>query len=219
MDKLAAKEVLEYIGVKTAPFRIHVKGTPPIDFASIKKSLGAPLFVKPTKTGSSVGISKVHEAAELAPALELAHRYDDVVLIESAVPGAREIEVACLGNRDDAKASLPGEIVPDREFYDYESKYSDDSTSQGVIPADLPPDVAEQIQSTAVKAYQALGCSGLARVDFLLGADGSIILNEINTLPGFTNISMYPKLWGHMGLSQTKLIDRLLELAVARSRT
>jgi D-alanine-D-alanine ligase len=211
MNKLATKEILEYIGIKTAPFRVHSSSSP-IDYAATTKALGSPIFVKPTKTGSSVGITKVKTANEWQAALNLAHQYDDTVLIESAIPNAREIEVAVLGN-EYAQAAAPGEIVPDREFYDYDSKYDDDSTSKAIIPADLPNDVAARIQETAIKAYSVLGCSGLARIDFLYGDDDSIILNEINTMPGFTNISMYPKLWEHEGLSQTDLIDQLIELA------
>jgi D-alanine-D-alanine ligase len=211
MNKLATKEILEYIGVKTAPFRVHSSSSP-IDYTAATKALGSPIFVKPTKTGSSVGITKVHSVDEWQAALDLAHQYDDTVLIESAIPNAREIEVAVLGN-EDVQAAAPGEIVPDREFYDYDSKYDDNSTSKAIIPANLPNDVVTKIQATAIKAYRALGCSGLARVDFLYGDDGVIILNEVNTLPGFTDISMYPKLWEHEGLSQTDLIDRLIELA------
>jgi D-alanine-D-alanine ligase len=211
MDKLAAKEILEYIGIRTAPFRIH-NANQPIGYEEAVAALGSPLFIKPTKAGSSVGISKVHSEAEWQPSLDLAHQYDDTVLIETAVPGVREIEVAILGNAD-ARAATPGEIVPDREFYDYDSKYDDASTSEVIIPAKLPAAVMKQIRETAVAAYHALGCSGLARVDFLYGDDDSIILSEINTMPGFTDISMYTKLWAHEGLTQTELINRLIELA------
>ena len=212
MNKLATKRVLEFIGIKTAPFYIH-RSNPSINYNTLVKNLGSPLFVKPTKTGSSVGISKVKNEMEFKKALALAHKYDKTVLIEAAIAGAREIEVAMLGSSN-VEASVPGEIIPDREFYDYESKYSDDSTSQAIIPADLPSEVADQIRSIAVRAFKVLGCSGLARIDFLYSSDGQIILNEVNTMPGFTDISMYPKLWEHVGLSQTELIDKLLDLAV-----
>jgi D-alanine-D-alanine ligase len=210
MDKLAAKRVLEYVGIKTAPFLTHISGDK-IDYENTAQTLGKTLFVKPTKTGSSVGISKVHNESEWQPALDLAHQYGDTALIESAVPNAREIEVAVLGNRD-IKAATPGEIVPDREFYDYDSKYDSTSTSEVKIPADLPEKVLADIRQTAIKAYRALGCRGLARVDFLY--DGQqIILNELNTMPGFTNISMYPKLWQADGLGYADLITKLIELA------
>ena len=212
MDKLATKRVLEYVGIKTAPWIAHRIGDG-VDFDKVTAKLGMPVFVKPTKTGSSVGISKVKSEAKLATALKLAHKYGDLALIESAIPDAREIEVAMLGGKKQVRASVAGEIVPDREFYDYESKYSDDSTSQAIIPADLPKETAKQIHDSAIKAWRALGCNGLARIDFLLGNDGQLILNEVNTLPGFTNISMYPKLWEYMGLSQTELIEELLKRA------
>jgi D-alanine-D-alanine ligase len=211
MDKLAAKRVLEHSGIKTALFLAHQLGEK-LSYSTAAKSLGKTLFVKPTKTGSSVGISKVHKKSEWQAALDLAHQYDDTVLIEAAVPKAQEIEVAVLGNGD-VKASMPGEIVPDREFYDYESKYSSDSVSAVKIPANLPADMLEKIRQTAIKAYQILGCHGLARVDFLVSGD-QIILNEINTMPGFTNISMYPKLWQAEGLNYSDLITKLIELSL-----
>jgi D-alanine-D-alanine ligase len=173
-----------------------------------------PLFVKPANLGSSVGISKCRCRADLIEGLMEAARYDRRLLIERGV-NAREIEVSVLGN-DNPQASVVGEVIPSREFYSYEAKYIDGS-SDLLIPAPIPDDVAEQVRQIAVKAYKAIDCAGLARVDFLLDKDsGELFLNEINTLPGFTKISMYPKLWVASGLAYPDLIDRLIELALER---
>ena len=159
---------------------------------------GCRVFVKPANLGSSVGISKVKTQAELVPAIELALQFDRKVIVEAAVPRAREIECAVLGN-DDPKTSVPGEILPSREFYDYEAKYLDEG-SKTVIPADLPPATVAEVQRLAIEAFRAIDGAGLARVDFLMDGDtGTIYLNEINTLPGFTNISMYSKMWEASG--------------------
>ncbi len=163
-------------------------------------TLGLPVFVKPANLGSSVGISKVKTQEELVPAIELALQFDRKVVVEAAVPRAREIECAVLGN-DDPKTSVPGEVLPSREFYDYEAKYLDEG-SRTVIPADLPPSTAAEVQRLAVEAFRAIDGAGLARVDFLMdGETGTIYLNEINTLPGFTNISMYSKMWEASGVA------------------
>jgi D-alanine-D-alanine ligase len=173
-----------------------------------------PLFVKPANLGSSVGISKCRCRADLIEGLMEAARYDRRLLIERGV-NARELEVSVLGN-DNPQASVVGEVIPSREFYSYEAKYIDGS-SDLLIPAPIPDDVAEQVRQIAVKAYKAIDCAGLARVDFLLDKDsGELFLNEINTLPGFTKISMYPKLWVASGLAYPDLIDRLIELALER---
>jgi D-alanine-D-alanine ligase len=173
-----------------------------------------PLFVKPANLGSSVGITKCNNRADLTEGLMEAAAYDRRVLVERGV-NAREIEVAVLGN-DTPQASVPGEVLPSREFYSYESKYVDD-TSTLLIPAPLPVGVADKIRQMAVSAYQAIDCSGMARVDFFIEKDtGDIYLNEINTIPGFTSISMYPKLWEATGLPYHKLVDRLVELALER---
>jgi D-alanine-D-alanine ligase len=198
--------------------------------AEIEATLRYPLFVKPANLGSSVGISKVHDRSELAPAIVLAASYDRKIIIEQGVGGkaakgkiaarARELEVAVLGN-DNPKASLVGEIVPAKEFYDYEAKYESDG-SIPIIPAKLPKALAKEVREMAIAAFHACDCSGLARVDFLLepegrgGKRGRLYLNEINTLPGFTSISMYPKLWEASGLKYSHLIDRLIELALER---
>ena len=181
--------------------------------------LGYPLFAKPAALGSSVGISKVHEPGELRRAIEEALRFGTKALLEPSVEGAREIECAVLGN-DDPVASVAGEIIPvGHEFYDYEAKYLDEHGSRLVIPADVPPDTLEEIQRLAVAAFRTIQCAGMARVDFFLTQDGAVILNEINTIPGFTQISMYPKLWEASGLPYPELIDRLIELALERHAT
>jgi D-alanine-D-alanine ligase len=188
--------------------------------ARIEKALSYPLFVKPANLGSSVGISKAHNRKELGPALELAAKYDRKLVVEQGVGGkkkkARELEVAVLGN-DDPKASVVGEIIPGKEFYDYEAKYLSEG-SVPVIPAKLMPAESKKIRAMAVDAFRACDLSGLARVDFLMEPDGKrrIYLNEVNTLPGFTQISMYPKLWEATGIGYTDLITRLIELALER---
>jgi D-alanine-D-alanine ligase len=189
---------------------------------NIEAELKYPLFVKPANLGSSVGISKVHDRKELATALTLAARYDRKIVIEQGVGGAkkkaRELEVAVLGN-DDPKASVVGEIVPGKEFYDYEAKYLSDA-SIPIIPAKLTAAESKQIRAMAVEAFRACDLAGLARVDFLMEPDGKrrIYLNEVNTLPGFTSISMYPKLWQATGISYSDLITRLIELALERHK-
>ncbi|HUF24822.1 MAG TPA: D-alanine--D-alanine ligase family protein [Vicinamibacterales bacterium] len=176
---------------------------------------GFPVFVKPANLGSSVGISKAHDAGELGPAVDLAAGYDRKVIIEKAVADAREIEVAVLGN-DDPEASVPGEIIPSREFYDYEAKYLDEG-SRSVIPADLDADLAAEIRRQAIEAFRAIDGAGMARVDFLLPrGTREIFVNELNTIPGFTTISMYAKMWEASGVSYASLLDRLLALALAR---
>ena len=180
----------------------------------VEKELGYPCFIKPANLGSSVGISKVHRRSELAPSLALAARYDRRMLAERAVD-AREIEVSVLGN-DEPIASVPGEIIPCREFYDYIAKYIDDR-SELIIPADLPPAMTRRIQELAIAAFLAVDCAGMARVDFFLDKDTQeLYLGELNTIPGFTPISMYPMLWEASGISYSELIDRLIELALER---
>ncbi len=218
MDKIAMKGVFRSHGL---PVVEHVafkrkdwEQDPEAVMELIEKELGYPCFVKPANLGSSVGISKVHQRSELAPALALAARYDRRMLAERAV-NAREIEVSVLGN-DEPIASLPGEIIPCREFYDYIAKYVDDR-SELIIPADLPPELTRRIQDLAVAAFLAVDCAGMARVDFFLDKDtGELYVGELNTIPGFTPISMYPKLWAASGISYSELIDRLIELALER---
>src|SRR3984957_12113548 len=176
--------------------------------------LGFPVFVKPANLGSSVGISKARNCDELKAALELARAYDRKVIIERGITG-RELECAVLGN-DDPVASAPCEILPSREFYDYDDKYLLDQ-AKTVIPADLSPEQTAEMQRLAVECYRAVECEGMARVDFLLETStGKFYINEINTIPGFTSISMYPKMWEYSGLAMPKLIDRLIELALER---
>ena len=177
--------------------------------------LGFPVFVKPANLGSSVGISKAKHVAELRTAISLAAEFDRKIVVEAAVPHAREIEVAVLGN-DEPEASVPGEIIPSREFYDYEAKYLDGG-SRDVIPADLPATLSDEIRALAIAAFKAVDGAGMARVDFLLAGDsGSLYLNEVNTIPGFTTISMYSKMWAASGLAYPALIDRLIALAIER---
>lgn len=181
----------------------------------IQARLDFPVFVKPSNAGSSVGVSKVERFEDLDQAIRKAAREDKKVVVEEGITG-QEVEVAVLGNRD-CDASLVGEIGASAQFYDYDDKYIN-GTSQLYIPARIPEEVSEKIRQTAVRAYRLLGCSGLARVDFFVTAgDNRVILNEINTLPGFTSISMYPKLWMAMGLSYGELLDKLIELALQRA--
>ncbi len=177
--------------------------------------LGYPLFAKPASLGSSVGVTKVHGRGDLREALERAFRYGRKALLERAVEGGRELEVAVLGN-DDPVASLAGEIVPSHEFYSYEAKYLDEKGAELLIPAPVSSEIMEEAQRLAVAAFLAVDGAGMARVDFFLRPAGEVLINEINTIPGFTQISMYPKLWQASGLSYPELIDRLVELAVER---
>lgn len=206
-------------------------GLPQVDYAVVRRTdwqrnragvrsgllarLPAPLFVKPANLGSSVGISKVHDAAELDAAMDLAAGFDRKIVVEAGVPNAREIECAVLGN-DAPEASVAGEVVPSREFYDYEAKYID-AASKTIIPAELSAAQLDEVQRLSKAAFTAIDGSGLARVDFLLCRDdGRLFLNEVNTLPGFTTISMFSKLWEASGVSYPALIDRLIELALER---
>lgn len=217
MDKDVAKRLLRDAGLKVAPFltltRSNRHGH---DFASVSGKLGLPLFVKPANQGSSVGVSKVRNEDEFNQALALAFDYDHKVLVESAVVG-REIECAVLGN-EHPRASVCGEVVLSDEFYSYDTKYINEQGAAIKVPAELPPGVDDRIRAIAIQAFQALECVGLARVDVFLTGDGDVIINEINTLPGFTNISMYPKLWAASGLGYTELITTLIELAMERHR-
>ena len=182
---------------------------------TLERELGYPVFVKPANQGSSVGVSKATESDTLRSALATAWNFDDKLLVEVAVESPREIECSVLGN-ETPEVSVPGEVIPAGEFYDYESKYLDDR-SELVIPAKLTETQTQKIQSMAVTAYRALDCSGLARVDFLCNnSDGQVYINEVNTLPGFTTISQYAKLWEASGLAYPALLDRLIELALNR---
>src|SRR5256886_12824107 len=181
----------------------------------IVKQLGFPVFVKPANLGSSVGISKAKHASELRDAIEFAAQFDRKIVVEAAVPSAREIECAVLGN-DEPEAAVPGEILPSREFYDYEAKYLDEA-SKTVIPAELTKNMTDEVRNLAVAAFKAIDCAGMARVDFLLAGDSGILyLNELNTVPGFTTISMYSKMWEASGVTYAQLLDRLIALAIER---
>jgi D-alanine-D-alanine ligase len=216
MDKDVAKRLCQEAGIPVVPWitvhRWHWEKEPESVKAEIEAKFEYPVFVKPATLGSSVGMTKVHNAEELAPALNFACEYGMKILVEKAVT-AREIEVSVLGNHE-PKASVPGEIVPHREFYDYAAKYLEEGT-QLVIPADLKPKQATKIQSLAIETFRALELSGMARVDFFLEKKGGkVYLNEANTIPGFTSISMYPKLWEASGIPFRELIDRLIDLAL-----
>ena len=215
MDKLKAKDVLAAHGLPQVPW-IGVRDTEAADVTRLVDEAGLryPLFVKPANLGSSVGVSRAVDEAALVDAVALAATYDEWIVVEEAAHG-REIEVAVLGNASPS-ASVPGEIIPGHEFYDYEDKYLDGAADL-VIPADLPTSVTEEIQRLAVEAFTLLRCDGMARVDFFYEEDDrGLLLNEVNTIPGFTPISMYPKLWAASGLPYDQLIDELVELALER---
>jgi D-alanine-D-alanine ligase len=233
MDKSTMKQLFAAAGLPQTPYisliRSEWKANPKRCTKLIEKHLEYPVFVKPANLGSSVGISKVHDRSELAPAMDLAASYDRKLIIEQGVggPGAkpRELEVAVLGN-DSPEASVVGEIVPGAEFYSYDAKYHSDA-SVPTIPAELSKSESKQIREMAIAAFRACDCAGLARVDFLMepavkakkgkkAKSARIYLNEINTMPGFTSISMYPKLWEATGVPYKQLIDRLIDLAVER---
>ena len=227
MDKDVMKRLFAAAGLPQTPhvalLRTHWNADPKRCTKLIEKSLAYPVFVKPANLGSSVGISKVHDRSELAAAMDLAASFDRKLVIEQGVGGPgikpRELEVAVLGN-DKPEASVVGEIVPGAEFYDYDAKYHSDA-SVPIIPAELSKTEEKQIRAMAIAAFRACDCAGLARVDFLMEPKrkrqpSRIYLNEINTMPGFTQISMYPKLWAASGLPYKKLINRLIELAVER---
>lgn len=215
IDKDVTKRLLRDAGIPVAKFMSFTRGERErIDFERAVHYLGLPLFIKPANLGSSVGISKVKTAAEFTAAIDQAFHYDHKVLIEEFVPG-RELECAVLGN-EQPEASLVGEVIAHQEFYSYEAKYIDEQGAAVEAPADLSPEVVEQIQQMAIRAYKVLGCEGMARVDFFFIQGSRAVINEINTIPGFTKISMYPKLWAASGLSYSSLIDRLITLALQR---
>jgi D-alanine-D-alanine ligase len=219
MDKGVAKVLFAARGLLVGPYDVVLRGDwirdPTAVASRLVTGLGLPLFVKPANLGSSVGISKVKEASALGAAMDLAAEFDRRIVVEAAIPDAREIECAVLGN-DAPEASLPGEIIPSREFYDYEAKYLD-ARSQSVIPADLDPALADAIRQQSIDAFRAIDCAGMARVDFLVSRnDGRIYINEVNTIPGFTTISMYSKMWEASGVPYTALLDRLVKLAIER---
>jgi D-alanine-D-alanine ligase len=223
MDKDIMKQLFAFAGLKIVKhvtvLRSQWAKDPKKVTKLVESKLKYPVFVKPANLGSSVGISKAHDRKELGPAIKVAAEYDRKIVIEEGVGGrkhkARELECAVLGN-DEPLASTVGEIVPAAEFYDYNAKYIDEG-SQPVIPAKISKKQMKEVQEMAVRAFKSVDCSGLARVDFLMDPkNGKLYLNEINTMPGFTSISMYPKMWAASGLEYPKLIDRLIELALER---
>lgn len=212
MDKEFAKRVLQQAGVPVVDFLVQSRDS--LDPKAVLERFDLPLFVKPANLGSSVGIHKVKRAEDLAAALADASQYDTKVIIERAVMG-REFECSVMGNEEMA-ASLPCEILPEREFYDYEAKYLLDNT-RIEMPAKLDEPALSTLRHNAVAACRALGCEGMSRVDFLYEtATGAVFVNEVNTLPGFTSISMFPKMWEHSGISYSELLDRLIQLGLAR---
>lgn len=217
MDKDVMKRLFDYAGIPTARFQVlhsHEHAEKPCQFEDIAQTLGVPFFLKPANLGSSVGVAKVKTSAEFKQKLEFAFKFDHKVIIEEYIAG-REIECSVLGN-EYPEASLPGELIPQHEFYSYEAKYLDPKGALFEIPAALHHDEIKRVQSLAVKAYQVLCCEGMARVDVFLQENGRVLLNEINTIPGFTAISMYPKMWESSGLHYVDLIDRLISLALDR---
>jgi len=222
MDKAVMKILFEARGLPVVPYRVvretEWRKDPGAVLRAVRRAFGLPLFVKPANLGSSVGITKVADREATREAIELAFRYDQKILIEKGIRG-RELECSVLGN-DAPEASLPGEVVPHRDFYDYDDKYDKASKTVFHIPVRLPAPVVKAVRRMAVEAFAACECEGMARVDFFLETgSGGLYVNELNTIPGFTEISMYPKLWAASGLPFPRLLERLLELGFERHRT
>ena len=215
MDKDVMKRLLRDAGIPTPSFLVfHKAAAVEIEFDQVKQQLGLPFFVRPANLGSSVGIHKVKDESQFKQAIMDAFQYDTKILIEQFIKG-REIECSVLGNENPI-VSIPGEIIPQHEFYSYEAKYIDEKGAILEIPAKLSSEITKQIQDIALKTYKALCCEGMARVDFFLRNDKEIFVSEINTIPGFTKISMYPKLWEASGIPYKELVDRLIQLAMER---
>jgi D-alanine-D-alanine ligase len=223
MDKAYAKVVLRAAGLPVLPAQTVTAREWYRDPAGVRHrvaDLGFPLFVTPSRAGSSMGISKVHDPSELDAAIEEAHRHDPKALVEQAAVGAREIECGVLEALDGTpETSVPAEILigGEHEYYDFAAKYLPEEHTALAVPADLTDDLAADIGDMARRAFEAIGCEGLARVDFFLMPDGTIVLNELNTMPGFTPTSMYPRMWAASGLDYPALVDRLIQLALRRS--
>ncbi|KKQ03980.1 MAG: D-alanine-D-alanine ligase [Parcubacteria group bacterium GW2011_GWB1_36_5] len=212
MDKDVMKRLLRDADIPIGKFIILHNGEKKL-FSEIEKTLGLPVFVKPANLGSSVGISKVKNKKEWHRAIKSAFFYDSKIIVEENIPG-REIECSVLGN-EKPMASVPGEIIANQEFYSYDAKYAG-AGSEAVVPAKLNENTIKRVQELAVKVFKTLNCEGMGRVDFFVKDSGEIIVNEINTIPGFTSISMYPKLWEASGIPVSKLVDKLIELAIER---
>lgn len=213
MDKDVMKRLLRSAGIPTANFLVF-NSLNDAKFEYIRKNLGLPFFIKPANLGSSVGVHKIHNKKEFKTAVRNAFQYDRKILAEEYIEG-REIECSVLGNKNPI-ASVPGEVISRYEFYSYQAKYLNENGAKIEIPAKLPKSTIKKIRGLAIKTFITLCCEGMARVDFFLAKDGKIFVNEINTIPGFTNISMFPKLWEFSGISYAELIDRLIELAFER---
>ncbi len=217
MDKEIMKHVLRSNGISVAKWVTVRQHNPDIDYNETVDRLGQELFIKPANLGSSVGVSYSDNKASFEQGLNAALKYDPKVIIEEKIAG-REIECAVLGNHN-PQASIPGEIVPKKDFYSYESKYLDEKGAELLIPAPLSSEERDRVKALALKTYIALECRGMTRVDMFMTESGQLIINEVNTIPGFTNISMYPKLWEASGLTQTKLMTKLIELAIEEHQT
>lgn len=213
MNKLACKVALEANNINVIPYISHYEYQGIPDFDQLSSQLGDTLFVKPARAGSSVGINKVRNKEELQQALREAHKHDSIVLIERAITG-QELEVAVLGTPPHHKVSGVGEIIPSKDFYTYEDKYASDSEAKVSVDANISAKNKERVRATSGRIFEILDCKGLSRVDYILGGDDALYVMEVNTLPGFTTISMYPKLWQNEGISYKQLIDELIDDAV-----
>lgn len=214
MDKDIMKQLMTMAKIPNAAFLTFVNGSENPDYTTVEQNLGMPVFIKPANMGSSVGVSKARNKEEFEKYLQLAYQFDHKVIVEKYIKG-REIECAVLGNENPV-ASVPGEIVAHHEFYSYDAKYIDEKGASLLIPAEMEENSKNKVQEMAIRTFKALNCEGLGRVDMFLTEDGEIFVNEINTLPGFTKISMYPKLWGESGIPYKNLITELINLALKR---
>ncbi|MGE7920900.1 D-alanine--D-alanine ligase [Viridibacillus sp. NPDC093762] len=217
MDKVVMKQLFEHAGLKQVPYVYFIRKewnkNQDALIAKMEEELTWPMFVKPANLGSSVGISKASNRDELIKAIDLASKYDRKIIVETGIV-AREVEMGVLGN-DSPKVSVPGEIKPVTDFYDYDSKYNDNNTGL-IIPAPVTTDVVERMKDMAIRAFKVLDCSGLVRADFFVTAEDDIVINEVNTMPGFTPVSMYPILWQNTGVTYSDLIEQLIDLAIER---
>ncbi len=222
MDKVFSKIMFESVGIPTGKYRYFRmtdwKKDPTALIKKMENDLGYPIFVKPANMGSSVGINKAHNQNELKKAIEEAFKYDNKIILEMFIKG-KEIECGVLNDNGILRASIAGEIIPSKEFYDYEAKYSDTEDSRAVIPAEISDDLMEKIRKYAILAFEGIEAAGLSRVDFFITDNDEIVINEVNTLPGFTNISMYPKMWEATGISYSELVDKIIKTANRKRST